>query len=222
MSLDVPALSGVDRQTLREQSLHKLREAISSGQLAPGTRLIETELSDALSVSRGTLREALRHLVQEGLVVGDERGRLLVRALSPAEVDDIFAVRGALETLAVETLCSAADRTAIVQQLRAAVDKLRDPDQPISELVEADLAFHRRLCELTGNETLVHSWQHLSGMTRATIARSGPEQALRNMDWQRHTPIVDAIEAGDASRAREVMRGHMQETAERIVSLLQG
>jgi DNA-binding GntR family transcriptional regulator len=218
--LDVPALAGIDRQTLREQSLHKLREAISSGQLAPGTRLIETELSEALSVSRGTLREALRHLVQEGLVVADERGRLLVRALSPAEVSDIFAVRGALETLAVETLCAAADRAGIVRQLREAVDKLRVTDQAMSELVEADLAFHRRLCELTGNETLVQSWQHLSGLTRATMALSGPEQALRNMEWKRHAPIVDAIEAGDAARAREVMRSHMQETAERIVSVL--
>jgi DNA-binding GntR family transcriptional regulator len=220
VSLDVPALAGVDRQTLREQSLHKLREAISSGQLAPGTRLIETELSDALSVSRGTLREALRHLVQEGLVVADDRGRLLVRALSPTEVGDIFAVRGALESLAVETLCAVPDRTGIVRQLREAVDKLRATDQAMSELVEADLAFHRRLCELTGNETLVQSWQHLSGLTRATIVRSGPEQALRNMEWRRHAPIVDAIEAGDAARAREVMRSHMQETADRIVSLL--
>ncbi|MDA3646576.1 GntR family transcriptional regulator [Saccharopolyspora indica] len=220
MSLDVPALAGVDRQTLREQSLHKLREAISSGQLAPGTRLIETELSDALSVSRGTLREALRHLVQEGLVVADERGRLLVRALSPAEIRDIFAVRGALESLAAETLCAAPDRSGAVEQLRTAVDRLRLPDQPFSDLVEADLAFHRRLCELTGNETLVQSWQHLSGLTRATIVRSGTEQALRNMDWQRHAPIVDAIEAGDVDRAREVMRSHMQESAERIIAIL--
>lgn len=222
MSLDVPALAGVDRQTLREQSLQKLREAISSGQIAPGTRLIETELSEALSVSRGTLREALRHLVQEGLVVADERGRLLVRALSPSEVEDIFAVRGALESLAVETLCAVPDRTEIVRQLRESIDRLRDADQSMGERVEADLAFHRRLCELTGNETLVQSWEHLSGLTRATIVRSGPEQALRNMDWQRHLPIVDAIEAGDAGRAREVMAGHMRETAERIVALLEG
>ncbi|MHA6799513.1 GntR family transcriptional regulator [Bounagaea algeriensis] len=220
MSLDVPALSGVDRNTLREQSLHKLREAISSGQLAPGTRLIETELSEALSVSRGTLREALRHLVQEGLVVSDERGRLLVRALTISEVRDIFAVRRSLETLAVETLCDLHDRTGVVRSLRESLDELRNTEQDLAALVEADLGFHRQLCALTGNGTLVQSWLHISGLTRATISRSGQKLALRNIDWQRHVPIVDAIEAGDADRAREVVRAHMQETTERIVAVL--
>ncbi|MCI2416340.1 GntR family transcriptional regulator [Saccharopolyspora sp. K220] len=218
MSLDVPALSGVDRQTLREQSLHKLREAICGGQLAPGTRLIETELSDALSVSRGTLREALRHLVQEGLIVADERGRLLVRVLSPAEVADIFSVRGALESLAVEALCAAPDRTGIVRQLRETIDRLATTDRAGSDLVAADLAFHQQLCELTGNGTLVHSWQHLSALTRATTVRSASQPAPRDAD--RHTLIVDAIEAGDAARAREATSGHLRETAERIVSAL--
>ncbi|GAB2737043.1 GntR family transcriptional regulator [Salinifilum aidingensis] len=221
MSLDVPALSGVDRNTLREQSLHKLREAISSGQLVPGTRLIETELSEALAVSRGTLREALRHLVQEGLVVSDERGRLLVRALTVSEVRDIFAVRRSLETLAAETLCELPDRTDVVRSLRQALEELRNTEQDLAALVESDLGFHHRLCALTGNQTLVQSWQHISGLTRATISRSGQELALRNTDWQRHSPIVDAIEAGDAERAREVVRVHMQETTERIVALLE-
>lgn len=222
MPLDLPTLAGVDRQTLREQSLHKLRQAIFAGELAPGRRLIETELSEALSVSRGTLREALRHLVQEGLVVADERGRLLVRALSRAEVHDIFAVRAALEALAAETLCAVPDRSGIVRQLRDAVDKLRSTDLVLSSLVEVDLAFHLRLCELTGNETLVRSWQHICGLTRATIVRSGPELAIRNMDWQRHSPIVDAIEAGDAGKARQVVMEHMRQTADRIAESLDG
>lgn len=221
MPLDVPALSGVDRNTLREQSLRKLHEAISSGQLAPGTRLVETELSEVLSVSRGTLREALRHLVQEGLVVSDERGRLLVRTLTISEIRDIFAVRRSLETLAVETLCELPDRTAVVRALRESLDKLRNTEQELAELVEADLGFHQQLCSLTGNATLVQSWQHISGLLRATISRSGHELALRNTDWQRHAPIVDTIEAGDTDRAREVLRTHMHETTERIVALLE-
>lgn len=221
MSLDIPALGGVDRNTLREQSLHKLREAISSGQLAPGTRLIETELSEALSVSRGTLREALRHLVQEGLVVSGERGRLLVRALTKSEVRDIFAVRRSLETLAVETLCELPERADIVRALRETLEELRTQEQHLAKLVETDLGFHRQLCELTGNETLVQSWEHISGLTRATISRSGQELALRNIDWQRHVPIVDAIEAADVDRARDVVRTHMQETAERIIAVFE-
>ena len=94
------SLGGLSKTSLREQALDQLRNAVTSGELAPGTRLIETELSAALGISRGTLREALRQLQQEGLVEAGERGRLTVRTLSDAEILDMFAVRAALEGLA--------------------------------------------------------------------------------------------------------------------------
>ena len=61
-------LGGLAKTSLREQALDQLRNAVTSGEIEPGTHLVETELSAALSISRGTLREALRQLQQEGLV----------------------------------------------------------------------------------------------------------------------------------------------------------
>ncbi len=58
----------LEKTSLREQALTALRRAITTGQLPPGTHLVETELSDALQISRGTLREAMRQLQQEGLI----------------------------------------------------------------------------------------------------------------------------------------------------------
>jgi len=89
-------LGGLAKTSLREQALDQLRNAVTSGEIAPGTRLVETELSAALGISRGTLREALRQMQQEGLVEAGERGRLTVRTLSDAEILDMFAVRAAL------------------------------------------------------------------------------------------------------------------------------
>ena len=74
-----PGLVGLTKINLREQALASLRTAITSGQLPPQTPMVETELSERLQISRGTLREALRHLEQEGLVVSDARGRMRVR-----------------------------------------------------------------------------------------------------------------------------------------------
>ena len=106
---------------LREQALSALRRAITTGQLAPGTHLVETDLSDALQISRGTLREAMRQLQQEGLISAGARGRLSVRHLDAKEIRDIFNVRAALESLAARELASRPDRSAAVATLRQAV-----------------------------------------------------------------------------------------------------
>src|SRR6187397_1871881 len=92
---EINAIGAIGLPTRRELILDRLREAISSDQLSAGTHLAEVELSAALGVSRGTLREALRHLQQEGLLTADSRGRLSVRVVNEREVEEIFAVRDA-------------------------------------------------------------------------------------------------------------------------------
>src|SRR6476469_52357 len=86
----VAGLAELDRTSLRERAGDRLRHAVATREIAPGTRLVETELSAALGISRGTLREALRQLQQEGLVESGERGRLTVRTLTDAEILDMF------------------------------------------------------------------------------------------------------------------------------------
>jgi DNA-binding GntR family transcriptional regulator len=207
----------VDRRTLREQCLTMLRSAITAGKLAPGTRLVETELSAAFGVSRGTLREALRALQQEGLVTAGESG-LSVRVVGRQEIVDIFAVRAAIEGLAVAILCSRAERSEVVDELRRALERMAQTAGDLAAQAEADLEFHQLLCRLTGNETLVRSWEFLSGHVRVTVMHAGPERALHNMNVNRHSPIVDAIEAGDEQVARRIITEHMDEAATRLAS----
>jgi DNA-binding GntR family transcriptional regulator len=98
--VSVEPLSSLDRTTLRERAMEALRSAITSGQYRPGAHLGEVELAKHLGISRGTVREALRHLQQEGLVTAGNRGMLRVNAVSPTEVRELFRVRAALEGLA--------------------------------------------------------------------------------------------------------------------------
>src|SRR6478672_945292 len=166
-------LGGLAKTSLREQALDQLRNAVTSGEIAPGTRLLETELSGALGISRGTLREALRQLQQEGLVEAGERGRLTVRTLSDAEILDMFAV---------------------------------------------DLQFHRVLCELTGNTTLVRTWEALAGSIRMSIMFAGTDKAVTNMSVPRHQQVVDAIATGDPHIARVAVDEHMREAAQNLLN----
>jgi len=219
MAAESMSLLGLEKTSLRQQALAALRRAITSGELPPGTHLVETELSEMLQISRGTLREAMRQLQQEGLISAGARGRLSVRHLDAKEIRDIFAVRAALESLAARELCALQDRSEVIASLREALDEMeRAAADGLEDRIESDLEFHRTLCRLTGNETLLHSWQSLEGSIRMSIMFAGLERAVKNMNVQRHGDIVDAIATGDAARVGETIRAHMDGAAAVLVS----
>lgn len=205
------ALLGLQKTNLRQQAVTALRSAITSGELRPRSALVETELSERLQISRGTLREALRQLQQEGLVVTGARGRLHVRHLDTKEINDIFSVRGALEGLAAAEIARHPERPRIVAELRAALQLLNQApkDETLDDRIEADLDFHRLLCRSADNETLLHSWTSLEGSIRMSIMYAGRDRALGNMDADRHHEMVDAIEAGVPDDATAAVRDHM-------------
>ena len=205
-------LDGLTKTNLREQALASLRTAITSGQLAPETQMVETELSEQLQISRGTLREAMRQLQQEGLLVAAPRGRLYVRRLGSKEIVDIFSVRASLEGLAASMLAEQDDRSGVVDQLRGLLQAMAHAadNMDLEGRIESDLAFHRSMCALTGNETLLHTWQGLEGSIRMSIMFAGTERAVGNMDVSRHDEIVDAIASGDSDRARLAVQDHLR------------
>src|SRR6476660_7793508 len=211
------SLGGLAKTSLREQALDVLRNAITSGEIKPGTHLVETELSAALSISRGTLREALRQLQQEGLVEPSERGRLRVRTVSAPEIGDMFEVRSALEGLAAALLCTIRNRKAVVRQLQTALDALAAATGSIHDMVEIDLQFHRTLCTLTGNAALLRSWEGIAGSIRMSIMFAGTDRALSNMSVPRHQVLVDAVAAGDPDQARIAVDEHMREAATALI-----
>jgi DNA-binding GntR family transcriptional regulator len=207
----ITGLVELDRTSLRERALEMLRTAVASREIEPGSRLVETELSAAMGISRGTLREALRQLEYE-------RGRLTVRTLTDAELADMFAVRAVLEGLAAAELSTRPDRDLWLGRLQAAVDALGAAGGSIGDLVEADLAFHRLLCELTGNATLVRAWETLTGPIRVAILFAGPVAALANMSGARHQQLLDAIATGDPVAAMSAVDAHMREAARTLLA----
>lgn len=212
--MSVEPLASVDRSTLRERVLQALRTAVTSGAYRPGDHLGEVELSAKLGVSRGTVREALRHLQQEGLVRAGARGMLRVNSLSAEEIHGLFKVRAALEGLAVAEIIASPKRAAAVAALRTAASNIGDAGDDFAARVQADLGFHVRLCELSGNTMLVDSWRHLEGRIRVTIMSRDPEDAPAMMTPGRHAAIVDAIESGEVTSAVAVVEEHMAAAAD--------
>ena len=215
-----PGLVGLTKINLREQAVASLRTAITSGQLPPQSPMIETDLSEQLKISRGTLREALRQLQQEGLIKVGARGRWYVRQLGPKEIGDIFTVRAALEALAAQTLTQRTDHAEVIAELRGLLHTMGQSraDVDLEGRIEADLNFHRGLCRLTGNDTLLDTWQSLEGSIRMSIMFAGAERAIRNMSVPRHRAIVDAIESGDAAAAAAAVQEHMGSAADNLTN----
>jgi DNA-binding GntR family transcriptional regulator len=212
--VSVEPLSNLDRTTLRERALEALRSAITSGRYRPGDRLGEVDLATHLGISRGTVREALRHLQQEGLVTVGNRGMLRVNSISPKEVRELFRVRAALESLAVTEIIRSSEVSRAVSALRDALSRLEGIDGDFEAKLEADLGFHLLLCMLSGNSMLVEAWRYLEGRIRVTIMNYESDQKPTMMSRDRHLPIVDAIERGDLGTAVHVVEQHMAAAAE--------
>jgi DNA-binding GntR family transcriptional regulator len=213
-ALTLEPLSSLDRSTLRERAREALRSAIMSGQYRPGDHLSEVELATHLGVSRGTVREAMRHLEQEGLLTTGRRGMLRVSSLGAQEVRELFRVRAALEKLAVTEIMSSPGREAAAATLREALSRLAGSELDFVGRVEADLTFHLLLCRLAGNSMLVDAWRHLEGRIRVAIMNGGPDRAPRMMSRDRHAPIIEAIESGDLVAGKRVIDQHMAEAAD--------
>jgi DNA-binding GntR family transcriptional regulator len=207
-------LNSLDRTTLRERALEALRSAITSGRYRPGDHLGEVDLATHLGISRGTVREALRHLQQEGLVTAGNRGMLRVNTISPEEVRELFRVRAALESLAVTEIIRSVEVSRAVRALRDALSRLEGVDGDFAAKLEADLSFHLLLCTLSGNSMLVEAWRYLEGRIRVTIMNYESDEKPRMMARDRHLPVVEAIERGNVSAAVRVVEEHMTAAAE--------
>ncbi|MEV6591830.1 GntR family transcriptional regulator [Streptomyces acidicola] len=203
------------RGTLRERCTAYVREQIISGVLRPGEHIVEVTLSGELGVSRGTLRESLRPLEVEGLIISDGRGHMHVRELSRQEICEVFEVREALEVLAATKLAQRADRAESAAELRGLLEPLKGPGLSFGAQIELDLAFHSRLCELTGNDTLSAVWGRLIGQIEMIIIAAGPARAADRMRYADHVAIVDAIETGDPVHVATVVSAHMADFSRR-------
>ncbi len=212
-------VSRASRFTLRNSVAQSLREAILDGRIAAGTHLAEIELSASFGVSRATLREALRELQQQGWLTQDSRGRVSVRRVSAEEIRNIFEVRLALESVAARRLCGLPDGTQAVALLRTRLERLK-AEVSLAEDMHADLEFHGTMCQLSGNPVLYEAWRGLSGLILSTMVSGGPRPARENAAFDRHAPIVDLIEAGDAPGVEEFLVQHMATAADLLMAQL--
>ncbi len=208
-----------------DEAILRIKEMIVSGDLSPGDRLPpEKELSEALGLSRSSLREAVKALEVirvldvrrgDGTYVTSLEPRLLLEAMSfvvdlhdDASILEIFAVRRILEPAATALAAGQLGPVAITELtgMIAAVDE----NTSVEGLVEHDLEFHRRIVTAAGNSYLSGLLDSLSSHTvRARIWRGLTQENAVARTLHEHTAIVAALERGDAELAHALMVVHV-------------
>ena len=165
---DVGALlERVPKATLRAHIVERLRVAILAGDIPPGAPLVETALSERFDVSRGPLREALRQLIEEGLVVTVPYTGTHVAELSVEDVQEIYSLRTVLETFAFEQVWPRRDdrfRAELKRRNDALIASIDAGDDRASILTE--LEFHGLVYEASGHKLLQRAWHGLRGPKR--------------------------------------------------------
>ncbi|MGB5845597.1 MAG: GntR family transcriptional regulator, partial [Anaerolineales bacterium] len=198
----------------------RLRDAISSGQLAPGERLSEELLAEMVGISRGPIREALTQLEREGLVIKQRNKGTFVARLSREDLDEVYSLRLALEKLAMQQVILTADSKHLVE-MQAIVDEMAADvsanPTPQTE-AELDLRFHDILYQASKHRRLCDCWATIRPQIYIfLLTRNVADPDFRQVTVQGHQDIVDAIRAKDEERAITVIASHLQSAYERIV-----
>ncbi|GAB7537965.1 GntR family transcriptional regulator [Burkholderia sp. 3C] len=191
-----------------------LRDAITEGSIAPGTRIVQEEIAEQLSVSRSPVLQAFRLLKKDGLVE-DAPGRgLQVAPLDAERIGHLYELRGALDSLAARL--AARKRVKLDKALIATGRKLSKGDD-IKAMIEADMAFHSAIYAASGNPLIVDNAQLHWMLLRRVMGAVHRVAGQRKSVWDEHAAIAEAIAQGDEELAAKLSSQHTEYARENLV-----
>ena len=188
--------------SLVNEIAERVRQAVINGSLKPGDEINESQLSDRLGVARGTLREAVRTLTSEGLLVKSPNRTATVRTLSAERIWEIMTARAVIEGFGARVLAQRltpqkVDLLNRVWQQLAAAAEANDR----ANYVHWDFRLHQTIMELSGHQVLYETWTKMSAWIRLVFASEALTAADLLANAASHRAFLDAIMNGDAELA---------------------
>ena len=206
---------------LRDVVFNTLRQAILRGELKPGERLMEIQLANKLGVSRTPIREAIRKLELEGLVLMIPRKGAEVADITEKSLRDVLEVRKALEELAVQLTCDKITKEQI-RELEQAAEQFKKTlkSNDITEIAEADVRFHDIIYLSTDNQKLILLLNNL----REQMYRYRIEYLKRADKYSQllaeHEEIIRHIEKKQKKEAAEIVCKHIDNQVAAVMDLI--
>ena len=195
---------------LRDVVFNTLRDAILKGELEPGERLMEIQLAERLGVSRTPIREAIRKLELEGLVLMIPRKSAEVAKISEKSLRDVLEVRRSLEELAAELACQRMDAEALkdLEDAQKAFIQAVESGETMT-MAEADEHFHDVIYMGTGNTRLVQILNNLREQMYRYRLEYIKDAEKRQILLVEHESILRAIRSRHVAEAKEAVRAHI-------------
>ncbi len=202
---------------LRDIVFETLKEAILTGKFEPKERLMEIKLADQLGVSRTPVREAIRKLELEGLVVMEARKGAYVSDISFKDIIDTLEVREALETFAVKLAVekNKVEDISEIEKLNLSFQNAYK-NKDVKKMVECDTEIHKAIINLSENRKLISFMEELNEiMQRFRLIFFNETYNPERID-QEHQDVIKAIKNKDMEKAQDAMRNHLRTLKEDI------
>lgn len=195
---------------LRDVVFKTLREAILKGNLAPGERLMEIQLANQLGVSRTPIREAIRKLELEGLVIMIPRRGAEVASITEKDLKDVLEVRTSLEELAIGLACERISDEA-VEELKAALKNFKAAinEGDVTKIAESDVAFHDIIFNATDNARLIQIVNNLREQMYRYRLEYLKDYTTHDRLYSEHEQIVAAIAGRNKEQAKKLIIEHI-------------
>lgn len=203
---------------LRDVVFNTLRKAILTGELKPGERLMEIHLANQLGVSRTPIREAIRKLELEGLVIMIPRRGAEVAQITEKSLKDVLEVRRALDALCAELACDRITQEEKLQ-LKAACDEFEKATRTgdVTTIAGADVKLHDIIVKATGNRRLIQLINNLSEQMYRYRFEYIKEEDQHNNLVEEHRMIYDSIINNDKERAAKAAKLHIDNQEKSII-----
>lgn len=208
---DLPKLAPLEARTLVDQVVDAIVEATATGVFLPGDRVVEAEVARALNVSRVPVREALRILESQGIVINERYRGMRLMDVSADRLEKILRVRTALETLAAEEILQRmVDDQQVIVPLE---EKLAEIHAAVKAgdtygVARLDTEFHRTLCEISGNDVLLKTWEPLSRQLTIIFGLSTLQKEIHCIA-QEHDEVFAALQSGNKDAVIEAIKVHI-------------
>lgn len=210
--MNLRANEGLVKETLAD----KLRGEIMSGTLKPGTRIVEGKWAAKFGVAQGSIREAINILAQAGFASKASGHSARVVHLTESDVTQIYQFRGAIEGLAARLAASTQPNLNVLQTI---LDTMREAANAgnCDALLDCDLLFHLKLCELSGNSYVIaHAERILRpffAFVRMRVAASGLGTSAWDKDLEAHQRIIDLLREGEGDVVEQYVKKAMERFA---------
>ena len=196
--------------TLREDVATLLRSKILRGEIKPGEKINEVEISKEFAISRGPVREALRQIEQEGLITYRPNKGCTVKTLSPEEMSELYLIRSTLEALAIRVYSADMGGESLNELYRVCGEiEVAAKEGNLAAIVSLDQEFHSIIVREAGLEALYKTWKSFDGSNVATYFTM-QSQGLVPTDFvaHNHRIIADALNEKDLDKSIHMIQTH--------------